>query len=85
MNREFKIGSQIVFIDALRKEHNALITQVWGTADVANNYYPACNVVWVSGDDAKTDPYGRQLERATSIVHISMNSAGAMCWKWPDE
>jgi hypothetical protein len=85
VNREFKIGGHVTFIDSHFVEHDALITQVWGKEDVVNHYYPACNVVWVSGDESKTDPYGRQLERATSIVHISMNPAKAMCWKWPDE
>jgi len=46
---------------------------------------PGCNLVYVSGDTAKTDPYGRQLERATSVVHKSKQPAHGNYWCWPDE
>jgi hypothetical protein len=39
------------------------------------------NVVIVSADDSKEDPYGRQLERHTSIVHESRQTAHGMYWK----
>lgn len=51
-------------------------------------YMPCCNVVWVSEDSTKTDPYGRQLERATSCVYgrqTGMTPFVGMCWCWPDE
>jgi len=46
---------------------------------------PGCNLVCVSGDVAKTDPYGRQIERATSVVHRSKQAAHGNFWHWPDE
>ncbi len=55
---------------------------------VTSPYYtPCCNLVYVSSDDNKEDPYGRQLERATSCSngrHQSTPFLG-MCWAWPDE
>jgi hypothetical protein len=50
-------------------------------------YVPCCNLVYVSKDKAKEDPYGRQLERATSCSNgrgFSTPFLG-MCWAWPDE
>jgi hypothetical protein len=49
---------------------------------------PCCNIVWVSSDKSKEDPYGRQLERATSISHgrsQGMVPFVGYCWAWPDE
>jgi hypothetical protein len=37
--------------------------------------------VYVSADESKTDTYGRQVERQTSVAHISVNPAQANCWK----
>jgi hypothetical protein len=51
-------------------------------------YMPCCNVVWASSDSTKTDPYGRQLERATSCAYgrqTGMTPFVGMCWCWPDE
>lgn len=50
-------------------------------------YRPCCNLVYVTEDKAKVDPYGRQLERQTSCAygrhqHVPMLG---MCWCWPDE
>jgi hypothetical protein len=50
-------------------------------------YVPCCNLVYVSDDKNKTDPYGWQLERATSCSYgrQSMTPFLGMCWAWPDE
>jgi len=45
-------------------------------------YMPCCNIVFVSTDQAKHDPYGRQIERHTSV---SYGRNLGMCWAWPDE
>lgn len=52
------------------------------------NALPACNVAFVSGDEEKKDPYGRQLERQTSCSYgrnQGMTPFVGMCWCWPDE
>lgn len=51
-------------------------------------YMPCCNIVWVTTEDSKEDPYGRQLERATSVSYgrqQGMTPFVGMCWCWPDE
>ncbi len=51
-------------------------------------YTPCCNIVWVSSDESKSDPYGRQLERATSVSYGRTQGPKpflGMCWAWPDE
>jgi hypothetical protein len=75
-------ATAIFFIDPYRKAHAALVTRVWNGMVGA---IPGCNLVFVSGDESKEDPYGRQIERATSIVHLSGQPARASCWCWPDE
>lgn len=82
MERKLSVGDSIVYIDAHRMRHSALVTTVWGPFTGGQ---PGCNLVYVSGDDSKTDPYGRQIERQTSVVHLSGQPAGAFCWCWPDE
>jgi hypothetical protein len=46
---------------------------------------PGCNLLFIAKDSAKFDNYGRQLERATSVVHKSRQTAPANYWCWPDE
>ena len=71
-----KTGDNVIFIDSIRKEHNALVTAIHG--DPENK--PAINLVYVSDDTNEQDPYGRQLKRETSMVNIAHNSAKAHCW-----
>jgi len=51
-------------------------------------WMPCCNIVLVSTDTAKEDPYGRQIERHTSVTYgrqQGMKPFIGMCWAWPDE
>jgi len=42
---------------------------------------PCINVVYLSGDESKTDSYGRQLERdMTSVQHRSATTAPGRYW-----
>lgn len=60
---KIKIGDSVTFIDSFRKENPALVTAVWS---------PNCiNLVVVSNDSDKTDTYGRQIERYTSVNNKS--------------
>lgn len=79
------IGGGVIYVDAVGKPHNALLTAVWGEVDETNGTYPGVNVVFVSGDETKDDPYGRQIERDTSVVHKGDQYAHGNYWMWPDE
>lgn len=47
--------------------------------------YPSINVVFVDADEDKRDPYGRQIDRDTSVNHRSVQQAPGNFWYWPDE
>jgi len=86
MDRALEVGSQVVYVDAKGIAHRALVTHVWRQmADASPDNQPGCNLVYVSGDAAKEDPYGRQLERATSVVYKSRQPAHGFFWAWSDE
>jgi hypothetical protein len=76
IKRELFPGQHVVFADEYRKERDAIVTAWHGLSCI--------NVVFVSGDEQKTDSYGRQLERQTSVSHMSQNAYGNF-WRWPDE
>jgi hypothetical protein len=46
---------------------------------------PGCNLVFVSGDEARNDNCGRQTEIETSVVHKGNQIAHGNYWCWPDE
>jgi hypothetical protein len=69
MGAEVKVGDSVVFVDPTRHEHNAVVTAVWSKDCI--------NVVFVSTDENKTDSYGRQIERETSVMrHSDTNCFG---------
>ena len=81
MEQLVMVGQSVIYTDTHREDHLALVTAVHGVADKM----PAINVVYISSDETKTDPYGRQLERASSATHVSNNSSHAYCWRFVDE
>lgn len=83
MQKSVKIGDGVTFIDPLRNERAALVTHVWGpeTYPDANGQFPALNLVFVSGNPAKQDQFGTQIEHVTSVCHQSLNSAGCNAWR----
>lgn len=72
-----QVGEVIVYTDEVSVEHDALVTAYWG-GDQPNM---ALNCVYVSGDSGKSDPYGRQLERASSVSRQSEHTAHGRYWK----
>lgn len=87
--RELEIGMAVRYWDEHRVEHRALITAVHGEIKEIDGHVwiPCVNVVWVSKDESKQDPYGRQLERQSSVVNrVDMHIEGppAVCWDWLD-
>ena len=58
-----KVGDVVIYTDQVRNDHNAIVTAVWGEDCV--------NLVLVSPDESKTDSYGRQIERQTSVCRYN--------------
>lgn len=74
-----KVGDAVVFTDPDGIEHGALLANVFDNGgEVAD---PTVNVVYVSGDSSKSDNYGRQIERASSVVHHSRSTVLGYTWK----
>ena|SRR3990167_1396613 len=76
------IGDHVLYVDALSRSRHALVTAVWA----GRSHYspttpePGLNLVLVANDEAKDDPYGRQIERETSVVHVSNQPAPGAYW-----
>ncbi|MGO9378909.1 MAG: hypothetical protein ACLPN1_18790 [Dissulfurispiraceae bacterium] len=71
------LGSVVIYHDPSGTAHDALVTTVHNARMV--------NLVIVSKDDSKTDGYGRELERATSVPHRSMTQDYSYCFRFTDE
>lgn len=67
-----QIGQAVIFTDPVGQDHLALVT---------NDFGGSINVAYVSGDTARTDTFGRQLERATSVPHQSTQTAPGDFWR----
>lgn len=61
-----EIGEAVQVVDEVRDQHIGLVTAVHGPRNV-----PLVNVVYLSSDVSKRDPYGRQVERLSSLQHYS--------------
>lgn len=57
-----EVGTVVEYVDEYGVSHEAILTSVWGEVGVS-----AVNLVYVSEDETKTDPWGRQIERAASV------------------
>lgn len=83
IEREVHVGDVVVFHNSKGKAHNALVNCVF---DRGGRSEPATiNIVHVSGDEDRQDSYGRQIERPTSVPHISATGVHGMCWRYQDE
>lgn len=72
------VGKAVKFTDTKGVQHDALVTCDFST----KTYSPgSVNVTYVSSDSDKSDPYGRQIERASSIPHKSNQSAHGNFWE----
>ena len=75
--KEIQVGDAVVFHDPSGVPHAAVITAVWSP--------PMVNLVFVSSDPARTDCYGRQIERATSLYHKSQTQVHGVYWRYAEE
>ena len=77
-----QIGDTVEFIDPVGKKHTALVTTVFTSGHPGDDGpNPSVNLVYVSDDENKTDQYGRQIERSTSVVHEANQYAHGMFWR----
>lgn len=67
-------GDPVTIVDETYGEHVGLVTCVHGT--FTSSYVPCINVVFVSSDPAKRDPYGAQVERLSSLQHYAAGPNG---------
>lgn len=72
-----ELGKLVIWHDSTGKPHEALVTAVWSDTCI--------NVVFVSSDENRRDEYGRQIERATSCTHASLQKVHGFYWRMPDE
>lgn len=72
-----KRGLFVIYLDERKQAHHALITNDFNTT-----MNGPVNLVFVTTDIDKQDSYGMQLERRTSVAHISQGyeDLRANCW-----
>lgn len=93
-----KLSDPVIYVDPFGVVRGAILTTIWdrgqnGRGDSHNNTVesdadaPCVNLVFTSGDDNRTDNAGagRQIERASSVVHMRMQSAHGNYWRRLDE
>lgn len=91
MERELNIGDDVNYVDEYGVKHTALVTQTWLYGKKLGDYkaqygqYPSLNVVYVTREESKSDPYGHQIERATSVVYKAQQAAPGRYWTFTDE
>lgn len=78
-----EVGHQVVYVDPTGAQIPALVTAIWG--DPKGPAVPCINLVYVSTDPQRTDNFGRQMERQTSLVHRSAQPAHGNYYMLPDD
>lgn len=81
---DVKIGDPVTYVDPTGVERPALVICVFGQCDAAGRllHAPSINVVYVSPDQSREDSYGRQFERATSVVYCTNQPAHGNFWRF---
>ncbi len=92
--RSVKIGSSVVFVDQKGVRINALVIANWGQhakgIDQESSWEegelgPTINVCFVDQNPERTDSYGRQFKRETSVTHKSGSTAPGFWWALKEE
>jgi hypothetical protein len=92
MEQKLEIGAAVVYLTPTRQRVNALVTAVHAAYPTAEEHkerygsWPCINVLFITPDAAKRDPYGRQSEHASSVSHGREQGVPVgNCWFWPSE
>ena len=75
------VGAHVVYVDPVAGQHQAMVTAVWGDPKDC----PLINVVYVDPDVSRTDSYGRQISRSTSLCHRSNSNVHGNYYMMPDD
>lgn len=81
MLKGLKVGGHVFYVDQIGSQHDAIVTCIWGRIEDV----PCINLAFVSGDEARQDSYGRQIERQTSVVHRTRQAAHGFYYMMPGE
>lgn len=74
-----QIGDTVLYVDSVGGYRNAIVTNTFGGYGPEGQ--PSVNLVTTHKDESNSDPYGRQIERFTSVVHLSNQQAPGSYWK----
>lgn len=87
MERTISIGDHVKVVDEQGRLHDGLVTQQWGAPGrvLKDDERPAINVAFISADEDKMDPFGRQIERLSSCTHKNYQGAPGRYWFFADE
>lgn len=66
------VGDAVWVVDEQYVGHHGLVTAVHGSFET---HVPCINVLYISSDESKRDPYGVQPERLSSLQHYSAGPA----------
>lgn len=72
-----KDGAHVVYFDHHGKVRAALVTRAW-SPEKPN---PTINLVYVTDDASRTDGYGQQIIRETSVPHFANTTAPGNYWR----
>lgn len=79
-----KVGDAVTYVDPKGRPQAAVLTAIWGKTDDEANM-PCVNLAFVSHDESRTDSYGRQIERETSVIHRTRATVHGRYWKRLDD
>ncbi len=79
LEKELDVGDHVIYVDSIGRQRHAVLTSVFGDHPYGGTL-PCVNVVFASCDEDKHDPYGRQIERETSVVHKTVQPAHGCYW-----
>ncbi len=80
-----RAGSPVLYVDERGGTWPALVTAIWREPGHEDDPRAAVNLVLVSPDARRVDPYGRAIERRTAVPHQSRTDAPAGCWRRVEE
>lgn len=78
-----QVGQVVTYVDEHSVPHDALITAIHtqsGVIETEADEKSAINLLWITRDVEKRDPYGQQVERASSVQGQSEYTAHGRYW-----